>query len=188
MNIQTIAEHSVDLDSLPKRAKVLDLGCLGFAFTYQMIALGHSVYAVDIQKLKEQSYHQVAITDYIGNADVYPSSDQQAARINRKQGQDSFSVRAMTLDHFSKGVGVGFWDLIKMDIEGSEKEVIFSLDRAPARQISIEFHLHTGVYEETDVQDMVNKLYSLGYDTVKHDKHKAHGCGMNYWDSLFILK
>jgi hypothetical protein len=75
-----------------------------------------------------------------------------------------------------------------MDIEGAEKDVIWDLDSPPAKQLSIEFHLHTKVYPESAIKEMEDKLLSLGYFPVKHDKTSAHGCGMNYWDSLWILK
>lgn len=189
MNIQTIAEHSVDLDLLPAAANILDIGCLGFVFTHHMLALKHKVYAVDIQQFIGKDYYQLAITNYNGEAEVYTNNDQQAARIGRRHnGPPEYNVVAMTLSAFSKSVDVEFWDLIKLDIEGSEYQVIMSLDKAPATQISCEFHLHTGLYKEPAIDDMVNKLYSLGYDAVKHNKYSAHGCGDNYWDSLFILK
>jgi hypothetical protein len=189
MNIQTIAEHSVDLDLLGPGSKILDIGCLGFVFTHHMLALGHEVYAVDIQQFLGKDYYQLAITNYNGEAKVFTSSDKQAARIDRRhKAPAEYSVVAMTLPTFSKSVDVEFWDLIKIDIEGSEYQVVMSLDKAPATQISIEMHLHTGIYQESEVNDMVNKLYSLGYDSVKHNKYQAHGCGDNYWDSLFILK
>lgn len=177
--IETVAEHS--FQTLQPKSKILDIGCLGFLFTDEMRRRGHSVCAIDIQDL-EGDYVKVAITDYNGFAVIVPSNDKQAFKIKRSDKDGD--VQCMTLDHFSSG---RFWDLIKIDVEGSELEIIDSLDQPPARQLSIEFHLHTGVYSMGAVEDMVWKLHSLGYKTAKHDYTAAHGCGHNFWDSLFVL-
>lgn len=185
--IKTIAEHTLDFSLLPKKANILDLGCRGFQFADYFRVLGHNVFAVDCDDLNG-SYFKVAISDFNGFTDVYKNRDPQATRITRKhEGQSSTSVLAMTLEKFSLNVEVKFWDLIKMDIEGSEKEVIMAMSKPVATQLSIEFHLHTKVYSEKDVRDMEIKLMSLGYKVVKHEKTAAHGCGLNYWDSLFVL-
>jgi len=78
--------------------------------------------------------------------------------------------------------------VIKIDIEGSEYEVIMSLEKAPAKQLSIEFHLHTGVYGHYEMTMMEDKLKALGYYPAQHERTSEHGAGFNYWDSLWILK
>lgn len=94
----------------------------------------------------------------------------------------------MTLESFSKMVGIEFWDLIKMDIEGSEFNVIMSMTRPMAKQLSIEFHLHTDAYAQIGMQLMERQLKNLGYESVSHKLTEQYGAGYNYWDSLFILK
>lgn len=183
MRIETIAEHSVDVDLLPENAKILDLGCLGFLFTDEMRRLGHTVMSVDIQKLDREDYFQIAISDKVGRVGVKRTKDAQAATIT-----DGDEIMCMDLNMLMLLSRVDFFDLIKIDIEGSEYEVIMSLDKAPARQISIEFHLHTGVYGENEMLLMENKLLYLGYFPVQHDKTKQHGLSYNYWDSLWILQ
>lgn len=186
MNIITIAEHSVDMAILPANAAILDLGCRGFLFANHLKQLGHTVVAVDIENLSnidDDNFYQVAITNYNGKCGVLTSSDPQATKI--KEGNE---IDCYTLEEFSRLIDIPFWDLIKIDIEGSEYEVIMSLTKAPATQLSIEFHLHTGVYGMDAVQEMLDKLEDLGYEIAKHELTEAHGCGYNYWDSLFILK
>lgn len=184
--ITVIAEHSVDLEILPKEANILDLGCRGFLFADELTRLGHWVCCVDADKLPPgKHYWQIAITDYNGYCNVIPNKDPQGFRIGKKSND---GLKCATLPMFSSWNDVEFWDLIKIDIEGSEYEVIMSLTEPPAKQLSIEFHLHTGIYKEAQVKEMVDKLTSLGYYPVKHDKYPAHGCSPNYWDSLFILK
>lgn len=182
--ITEIHEHSVDLSLLPEKAKIIDLGCRGFQFTNYMRSLGHIVAPVDIDAFHNQVYYRIAITGKDGRVGIQYSNDPQATRI--KEGDELLSMR---LDTFIKSLG---WeepiDLIKSDIEGSEYEMIMSLKKAPAKSLSIEFHLHTGIYGQSEVMLMESKLKSLGYDFVLHELTEKHGAGFNYWSSLFILK
>jgi hypothetical protein len=183
--IEVIAEHSVDIALLPIRgANILDAGCRGFQFTDYMRSQGHYVCAIDCDSLIDTRLYMIlALSDYTGRAGVARLDDPQATRIC--PGED---VSCVTLEELSYWEGVECWDLIKMDIEGSEREVIMSMEKAWAKQLSIESHLHTGVYGIQQVKEMENKLTSLGYYPAKHEMTKQHGLGLNYWDSLWILQ
>lgn len=183
MKIETVAEHSFCPDLLPENAKVLDLGCRGFLFTDEMRRRGYNVLAVDIDKFDRDDYFQIAISNEVGRVGIKRSPDPQATMI----GEGS-EVICMDLKMLMLTTQVEFFDLIKMDIEGSEYEVIMSLTKPPAKQLSIEFHLHTGIYTDHDVKVMYNKLNHLGYVAIQHYKYSMHGCGGNFWDSLFILQ
>lgn len=193
--VKIIHEHSYDPDLLPERANILDLGCRGFLFTRHMRQLGHVVAAVDIDFLiPSDEYFMCAISDFDGETGVDKSSpDQQATcmvGINkfRDRTKPVNIVKCLTLPSFMRFVGVDFFDLIKIDVEGSEYQIIMSLEKALAKQLSIEFHLHTGVYGQYEMTLMEDKLKALGYIAVKHELTSEHGAGFNYWDSLFILK
>ena len=79
------------------------------------------------------------------------------------------------------------WDVIKMDVEGAEYEIIMAQEKAPTKQWSIEFHLHTGIYTQKEMIEMEKKLMLLGYTAIQHELKAEHGAGYNYWDSLFVL-
>ncbi len=181
--ITTVAEHSVDLDILPPEANILDLGCRGFAFTKFFRDLGHKVWPVDIDRLDEgQAYYQMAISNFEGRTGILHTGDKQATRM-----QSGDEVPCHTLATFTKLAEIKKrWDLIKIDVEGAEYEIIMSLTKAPAKQISIEFHLHTGIYTQKEMLEMEVKLATLGYVAHIHQLTEAHGAGYNYWDSLFI--
>ena len=182
--IKTIAEHKVDLSLLPDKANILDLGCRGFAFYEYFKTKGHEVYPVDIDILEtEHKYFRVGITDINGKMGVEHSNDPQATTL--KAGDE---IVVYTLETFSALNGVNKWDLIKMDVEGSEFNIIMGMTKPMAKQLSIEFHLHTGVYSEIGMQLMERQLKVLGYEPVSHELTNQHGAGVNYWDSLFILK
>lgn len=201
--ITVIAEHSVDLSLLPEKANILDLGCRNFLFAMELTRQGHWVRTVDPDSAvlgghivaytsypqMIHSHFRVAITNENGLCRVNYSKDPQATTVTKAMiPLAGFDVQMYTLKSFSEMVGVTFWDLIKFDIEGSEYEVITSLTEPPAKQLSIEFHLHTKIYGDAQVKEMEDKLLSLGYFPVKHDKTSQHGLGLNYWDSCWILK
>lgn len=192
--IKTVAEHSFDESLIPQSGGIiLDLGCRGFQFK-DYFKSPHKVISVDIDDLIGSYYH-VAITDFNGTIAVERFSDPQATRVNKKmtvvptpEEQPTRSVPCYTLDSFLKYIEIDFVDLIKMDIEGSEYQVIMSMDRPMAKQLSIEFHLHTGQYSQYEMTLMEDKLKALGYIAIQHEMTDRHCAGMNYWDSLFILK
>lgn len=184
--VTEICEHAVDLDLLPQGAKILDLGCLGFLFSDEMIKLGNTVVSVDIQDLPSGlgRYFQCAITDHDGMCGIkHNPTDPQAT--TTKPGNE---IMCYTLESFSERRGIKFWDCIKMDVEGEEYKIIMSLEKAPAKQLSVEFHLHTGVYGDLEMTMMEDKLKALGYEAVRHEKEARYCAGWNYWSSLFVLK
>lgn len=182
--IEVIAEHSVDTSLIPARAYILDAGCRGMIFTNEMRRRGHEVLALDCDRLENEVYMQLALSNKNCRVGVKHSSDPQATTICNGDGVDCVTLAELNDMFFNKDF---VFDLIKLDIEGSEYEVIMSMDRQYAKQLSIEFHLHTGVYGEREMIEMENVLFDLGYTFVKHEKSKQHGMGYNYWDSLFIL-
>jgi len=192
--ITTIAEHQIDLDLLPVGAKILDLGCRGFLFANELKRLGHNVLCVDMDSLEGGEYLQFAVVgdlhDSGGYVPIERSPDPQATRIKQGHKIDNNEwVKSITISKILRTYFSGKpIDCIKMDIEGGEWEVIMMLKKAPAKQLSIEFHLHTGVYGTNEMTEMVTKLESLGYEAASHELTKQHGLGLNYWDSLFILK
>lgn len=174
---------------LPNNGLIADLGCLNFIYTNEMRRLGHIVYPVDIQQM-DGDYYRIAITDYDGYGYVIYNNDKQATMFSQFDQKTARSerIKCRTLKSFMEDLQIEMFDLIKMDVESSEWQIVMSLDSPPARQVEIEFHLHTGAYFENDVNAMVSKLQSLGYIVADHQKTSQHGCGMNYWSSLFILK
>ena len=181
MNLQLIGEHTIDISFLPvSGAKILDLGARGFSFCNAFPQ--HFVTSVDCDKL-DGDYLQCAVSDYDGECAVKHVSDPQATTITPGMG-----IPCYTLKTLSEVVGCQFWDVIKIDVEGSEREIIKSMDKPWAKQISIEFHLHTGAYGQYTMRLMEVKLQQLGYIQIQHNLEKRHGLSLNYWDSLFILK
>lgn len=211
MKIERVAEHSYSPEFMPSASKVLDLGCRGFLFSNHFAQLKHQVFCVDVDEdvlagqyvecsttnpdfkyvyMNEYivKYKTVAIAEYDGYGSILKTKDPQATRFISSMVEKSNVVDCMRLETLSKLAKVAFWDLIKIDVEGSEKQIIMSLTEPPAKQLSIEFHLHTGIYTKHDVDIMYNKLNHIGYIAISHKMTREHGCGLNFWDSLFVLK
>jgi hypothetical protein len=185
--IETIAEHKIDFDYISPKGWILDIGCLGFAFYKHMKLLGYNVIGVDIQILpNEFPYNRVAISNTNGVAYIEYNHDKQATRLSKKE--TPYPIQCETIERFSEHYCMTKpWDLIKLDCEGSEYDIIMGLEYAPAKSLSIEFHMHTDVYGEKEVKQMIEKLISLGYKVVSHEKSIMHGLKPNYWSSLFIM-
>lgn len=181
--IQEIHEHTVDLSLLPEKSNILDLGCRGFLFTNYFRDLGHNVVAVDIDDFPNQDYHKLAISDSDGFCDVVHTSDPQAKHIT-----DGGSLKKMTIDSFSKMVGVEKWDLIKIDIEGSEIGILKNSTHPLAKQVSVEFHAHCVPSQTKEELDNLLNYLSRFYDIHNREWKPMHGVGCNYWSVLLISK
>lgn len=192
MNIQCIAEHSVDLDLL-SGGICIDAGCRGFQFSEAMRDLGLFVFACDLEDFNAPEgegifYCKSAITTQSGVAHYVDTKDQQAKYLS----DSGIPVRSLSLNdlyEIVKTTDVRHIDVLKLDIEGSEYEILSDHGFQPIpKQISVEFHEHA--HKELHNKYFAACLANLEkhYVAVKHDRYEAHGCGMNWWDSLFIRR
>lgn len=198
-NLQCIAEHTVDLSLINRDSKVLDLGCRAFSWSKAMLEYVDKVWCVDADN-SVKSYDERLPVMNIAVSDTNDKKMQfikfgngTGNHLHRGTNPKPFKaseqvVKTLTLTAIvNAAFGDGMADLIKMDIEGEEILVLLSLKEPPAKQLSIEFHLHTGTPAET-VHKVFDHLESLGYVRAHCDYSRKHGLPENYWDVLFILK
>lgn len=199
--ITTIAEHSVDLDLLPPVANILDAGCRGFEFTKCFRERGHNVLAIDIdgfdmQEMKGEEYDRVGISTVAGIATIDVNVDRQALCIKDKIAHADAKtfcllregeVQIVTLEDLQKRAGVDKFDLIKLDIEGEEFEILSRSQHPLAKQISVEFHAHTGKQSKGALDALLTHL-SVFYTIHGAVWESRHGAGYNYWSVLLISK
>lgn len=192
MNIQTIAEHSVDLDLL-SGGICIDAGCRGFQFSEAMRDLGLFVFACDIEDIKPPEgdgifFYKAAITTETGVTHYVDTKDQQAKYVS-STGIPVRSISLNDLYNVVKTTDINHIDVLKLDIEGSEYRILADPNFQPLpRQISIEFHLHCHRALHEQYYDKCIENLLKHYEPVKHEMTQAHGAGENYWDSLFIRK
>ena len=83
---------------------------------------------------------------------------------------DAIEVRAVSLPSLLEEQQIGVPDLLKLDVEGSELEVLRACDDellAGIKQITVEFHDFNGVVSAADVQDTLARFRRLGFSTLR---------------------
>lgn len=189
MNIQTIAEHSIDLDIL-SGGICIDAGCRGFQFSEAMRDLGCEVVALDLEDMEPENpegihFMKGALMVEPGEYHYVQTKDQQAKFIsNTGVRVNGVGIRYLYEDLISSGKAI---DILKLDIEGTEYFLLSDPNFQPIpKQISVEFHMHChrALHDQYYNKCMENLLKH--YQPVKNDLTQAHGAGWNYWDSLFV--
>lgn len=206
MNIKCLAEHSFDLDLLTG-GRCLDVGCRYFHVTRELLALGESVVAVDPDPnvVAPPEFLHTAVSDnrvdhvsakFLNVAiDSQPGTQHLAVwgngtgnyltSVAPAGSHQTFPVSVETIKTISDKLGVTDWDAIKLDCEGAEYRILATLDRPWAKQFSVEFHEHC-VRVPQSTYDVILAHMGQWYDVHQLVRESRHGCGMNYWDVLFV--
>ena len=201
MNLKQIASHTVDLDRLPQMCNVLDVGCRDFDFSRGVLderPYG-TVVALDPSPSAKPTVLDSSIT-FIPKA--LTGGDKKTARLfTGSTGHGDFlsaaeayydmvpvEVECTTITELCKGTP--FWDVVKLDCEGSEFGILEKWPGRVARQISVEFHDWTMPNLVRDNPDYWRKLFErlgkCGYHVVQHELSQQ-GAGIGHWDTLIVL-
>lgn len=201
MDIRCIAEHTIDLSLINKASKVIDLGCRAFSWSKAMLEYVGEIVSIDADKIQQPDEKRIilfnyAVTDGENEAEClccfgngtgnYIITKERPATFDNGMSKQII-VESITIKFLLVKLGWAQADLIKIDIEGFEVPVILSLEEPPAKQLSIEWHMHTGTTQET-IDKCFDHLKGLGYKLVFSDYSRKHGLPLNYWDTLFILQ
>lgn len=211
--IKDICEHSIDVDLLNKNGWVLDFGCgVDFLFSKEMANMGMQVISIDPNpRIKETPsdknihYERCALVtdENLEFIEFNIFNDTDAASFV-KTNNDVFFIQKMyntpvvttTVKKLMTKYNIETIDVLKLDIEGAEYEFLNTINEPIAKQISIEFHDFRGMnpfYPNNEIyyEKLFEKL-SQWYTVAKHEitQHPGIGgpLGLNYWDSLLILK
>lgn len=189
MKLITVFGHSVDVSRLlPAPAKVLDAGCRDFEFANAMTTMfGAKVLTLDADASVRPDIHAALVGDNCPSRAWYVAAE-EAGRIVFEENLTLQEVPTITIRDLVRKHGT--FDLVKMDIEGSEYDVLLTWPGPVAGQISVEFHEPTGqgmAKHGADVYARILQHLSQWYDLVKHDATPYPG-GVNYYDSVFVLK
>lgn len=192
MNLQILSEHSVDVSLLTPGGFVLDAGCRDFSFSMEMVARYMNVVALDPDpEVKDphmenlRFHHAALIADKgKGQAKFKLTADPQARHLSESGDIEVSTIDIVTLAAMSS---VGIWDVVKLDIEGSEYGVLRSWPGSISKQISVEFHDHIEKRSDSCYQEILKHL-GQWYTPMSHERSKRHCLPENFWDSLFILR
>lgn len=188
---EVIDNHTVCMTAL-RGGAVLDAGCRGNRFGKYFRDKGHQVIGIDPAPDSDGEFRFALVSpDNTGIMDLVMTEDKEARYISSGpvtgEGRQTVEVQCLSIDELSEIFKISLWDVLKLNIEGSECEVLSSLTRPVARQIVCSFHMHTGRQTEDDILRAVRNLHQW-YDTLQHKKDERFCAGMNYWDSVFILR
>lgn len=192
MNIVSVASHSVDVELLTKGGWVLDAGCRDFKFSKEMVSLGCKVLSLDpdpeavpgTDEVLEKNINFVpkGLAAAAGKDRLFLMENVEmrhlgAAGYTQWHGTASVEIETVSPSDLMKEHKIEMWDCIKMDIEGSEYEILLKWPGPIAKQITLEWHDHLS----EKPPEMLEQIYAhLGqwYDVVyKHPQ-----------DTLFVLR
>ena len=206
MEFKTIGGHTFD-DSLLTDGVIIDVGCRGFEFADYFRP--KTVWAIDpdckVFNKEEQfdiifdlNFHlrglNVAIGSVAGETTYYPNGEATMIRevdpdptyphIDQKYCK---TCKTITMEDLYKITGENV-DILKLDCEGGEYAILGETFKPIPKQITVEFHHHC-------VPDLHKQKYQSIIERLEKDytMHNAvweqrHGCGYNFWDTLFIRK
>lgn len=203
MNRVTLAGHTIDESILPKAPSVLDVGCRGCDFITAILEIRPEANIIGLDPgemsagLRPGEAYRVAPYRVLPIALV--GDDRKEARYcEYSTGEGNFltdlleyydatfrTVRCRNIATVLEMFGVDVLDVLKLDCEGSEYEIISAMKRAPAKQISVEFHDsgYTPGFGQEHTYKAVRWLQALGYEIIQHEITQL-GAGVGHWDSL----
>jgi FkbM family methyltransferase len=171
---------------------VLDAGARGFEFSKWFADKGHEVYAVDpapdIQPQPTTSirFYRQALVGM--NSEAFASLNTQGdagawhIQPQDRKITDESTVSCTDVMCFSKAN----WDVIKLNVEGSEYVILDTWPGPIARQIVVSFHEHTPRAKGRAECDRLIAKMGQWYKAFNVVWEKRYCCSENYWDVLFI--
>lgn len=197
MNIERIDNHSIDTDLLTG-GYVLDAGCRGFRFTNEILNRGCRVIALDPATDVEYdvpsnrlfdtgcAYFRTALvaTDRLGKvANLVTTDDPEAMYLGKGEG---YEVPATSIERLSGDLSIHKWDAIKLNIEGSEYDILDQLMAPFTKQIVVSFHEHTPRFRGRSECDRIISKLKKWYTPVINPWDERYCAGFNYWDTLLV--
>lgn len=190
----TIDGHTFDEERLGY-GWLIDAGCRGFELAKHWRFNRDKVLCLDIEhfeKPKEVTiFKHAALSATPGQTEAYYFGDGTGnflKGINETPGNEpdrpceTKSVERITLKEIYREIGNDI-DLLKLDIEGSEYEILADLDPIP-RQITVEFHEHCHPKLHNKYIDKIMNHLCEYYACVLHITEPRY----KYMDCLFIRK
>lgn len=197
--IEIIDNHSVRTDLLRPSRSVLDVGARGFRFARAMMDRGMNVIALDPDPTVEDPHINGVTymrTGLIGGpldmgAVLVMHPDPEARHVSGPLAHTHFPtvpVECTTMPALMEKLGMVEWDLVKLNCEGAEYDILQRWGGPWARQVVVSFHEHTPQRRgKAEVKKCI-ELMRQWYEPVQHIESARYGAGMNWWDTLLLLK
>lgn len=201
-NLIVVSDHTI---IKPDRSGmlVLDVGSRNYGFALPMAEMGCHVVAVEPDDSVPGPEHSrihlsriaLVASKNIGFQDLVKWGSGEGNHLDCVKGHvpDGATrqmVRCYSILQIMEMTEIDFWDIVKLDCEGSEYEILADWPGPIAGQITVEFHDFTGA--NPDGEKTYDRIFShLGqwYDVVQHEKTTRFVAKVdNYWDTLLVLK
>lgn len=193
----TVGGHTFD-ETLLSDGVIIDVGCRGFEFSRYNGFINKVVWCIDPDSevwkdsarfmVGQKFFLDVAISDNKGWSGIYINGEATCLReIDPDQGHPFELCKTITMDDLYKITGENV-DVLKLDCEGAEYIILGETFKPIPKQITVEFHNHT--VPELHKQHYESIIERLSKDYTMHNAvwEQRHGCGYNFWDTLFIRK
>lgn len=98
-------------------------------------------------------------------------------------------IETITLDHLMEENNIDYIDILKIDVEGSEYEILPSISDecySKIRQITVEFHDFIDTELKIKTEEIINKLELLGFNRIS--KGIRYMNNSDNYDVLFYKK
>ena len=193
MSIVEISGHTIDVRHLDSDSIVVDLGCNVGLFAMGVISrLGCKCYSAEpsptvFAKIPPHSCLHVsnlAVAGEDGVATLNIGANTEETSLLRAENTkylESIEIECKTLERFVADLRIKKIDLLKLDIEGSEIEVLDSCSDALLQgvgQITVEFHDFLGKVSTSDVERVLDRIRGLGFYIIPFSR--------SYYDVLAI--
>jgi FkbM family methyltransferase len=186
MSLVTVEGHTLHPRFLGPQSVVLDAGSNLGNFARQMAerfgCLVHSlepnpaVFA-QIPAHDRVRAHQLAAAGRAGILRLCIDRDHEGSSLRPVSGKDyvgEVEVQAVTLEQFVAGLELSAIDVLKLDIEGSEVEVLDSCSDAflgRVGQLALELHDFTGQVTQAEIDRTFERLRRLGFFIIRMSRH-----------------
>jgi len=198
-----VSDHTI-LGPVTAGMNVLDVGSRNYGFSCPMAELGCKVVAIepddDVSFPAKPGIHRIfgalvarghpfcqdlfKWSSGEGNFLEYSCIAQPPKSATRQR------TCCYSIQEIMKMAAVDYWDIVKLDCEGTEYAILLDWPGPIAGQITVEFHDFTGANPEGE--ETYNEIFAhLGrwYDVVQHKASVRFAANVNnYWDSLFVLR
>jgi FkbM family methyltransferase len=208
-DLRCLGEHTIDIDLLPEEPLVLDVGCRGFAFDREILALRPKARIIALDPdpeiehplEKEIIFMHKALTEKVVDRVVWQGPGDGAYIVGNGDPHDSgyrwpinpnqihAEVQNTTMYRLLAEYGPHF-DVVKLDCEGSEFGILEAWPGPFVKQISVEFH------DFVDRRRWNGDYFENLFAGPLHDYNvvlfgltpMGPGNHMGHWDSLLVLK
>jgi FkbM family methyltransferase len=204
--MNTINGHSFDNSLFSTNPKIIDLGACVGDFSNQFVAAYPSCKIIlieanknsfqNIQKLEQFEVINAAIG--LTDGDIIEFFEDRNIKENCssvfryftdsliKHSISTISIKnIIKMFNLKKGESI---DLMKVDVEGSEYEILLKTDEEDLlkiKQISVEFHDFIDKSLESKNKEVIDRLASIGFSMV-YNTGMDYKLGTKYVDTLFI--